>query len=180
MKDEEFRKRLSEVADWVIPKTERETSLNAKKKRGRKSAEDQYMEYCEEIFHEQHGGINPTIAPMLLRVKRSAETCRDCGQHCPNGRQTEAKLHTKGKKSAWREKCLTCGMFQNPFNGRFELTGSAASIKFNDFMRDTKNKYKTKGNQARAQMIKQPKADCTVIENGHETITFYHDSNAEK
>lgn len=180
MDEEEFRRRLSEVADWEIPKTPRETSLNNRKKRGRKSNEDEYMELREEIFHEEFDGINPTYAPMLTRVKRCGVTCDDCGQHCPDGRETEAKLHTKGKKRVWRQKCLTCKKFQNPFTGEFNLTGCQASIKFNDFMRETKGVYKTRGNEERRKvMVEKTKIEQTktVVENEHETITFYHEKN---
>lgn len=155
MDDEEFKRKLSEVAEWKLPDTPRETSLNAKKKRGRKSNEEQYMELREELFHEEFGGVNPTYAPMLTRVKYKPTTCEDCGECCPKGREKEAKLHKKNGKTVWRQKCVTCNKFQNPFNGKFELTGSAASIKFNDFMRETKGVYKTKGNELREQ-VKDP------------------------
>lgn len=179
MDDEEFRRRLSEVAEWKIPDTPRETSLNQKKKRGRKSREDEYMELREEIFHEEFGGVNPTYAPMLTKVKRCAVDCDDCGQHCPNGREKEAKLQEKNGKSAWRQKCLTCGKFQNPFTGEFNLTGSAASIKWNDFMRETKGAYKTAGNERRelAKVVVKP-IPTTVIETDKGTITFYHEKKA--
>lgn len=153
MDDKEFRRRLSEVADWKIPETQQETSNNAKKKRGRKSNDEIYMELREQIFHEEFDGINNTIPPMLVKVKRCSTTCDDCGEHCPNGREKEAKLQEKNGKRAWRQKCVTCGKFQNPFNGKFELTGSAASIKFNDFMRETKGAYKTQGNEARESVL---------------------------
>jgi len=171
MKDEDFKKRLSEVADWIIPKTDRETTITAKKKRGRKSNEQQYMELREEIFHQEFDGINPTYPPMLTRVKRCGKNCEDCGAYCPNGRETEAKLHKKGDKKAWRKKCLTCGLYQNPFNGKFELTGSAASIKFNDFMKELKH------NAEQKKIIINKKSASTVIENDQEKITFYHENS---
>ena len=180
MRDEEFKKKLSEVADWEIPKTPRETSLNNRKKRGRKSNEDEYMELREEIFHKEFDGVNNTIPPMLTRVKRCPTTCEDCGRECAQGRETEAKLHQKNGKSVWRKKCLTCGKFQNPFTGEFNLTGSQASIKFNDFMRETKGVYKTRGNEERRKvMLEKTKVEQTktVVENEHETITFYHEKN---
>jgi hypothetical protein len=176
MDDEEFRRRLSEVAEWKLPDTPRETSLNQKKKRGRKSAEEKYQDEHEEIFMELFEGVNPTYPPMLTRVKRCAVTCEDCGEHCANGRQTEAKLQEKNGKTAWRKKCLTCNKYENPFNNKYELTGQAASIKWNDFMRETKGAYKTKGNEQRKQVL----ANKTVIDNYSETITFYHDYNKLK
>lgn len=174
MDDKEFKRRLSEVAEWKIPETPRETSLNAKKKRGRKSNEDEYMELREEIFYEEFGGVNNTYPPMLTKVKRCAVTCEDCGKHCSNGRETEAKLQEKNGKTAWRRKCVTCGKFQNPFNGQYELSGSAASIKWNDFMRETKGVYKTQGNERRKIVSTKHQIEKTVKETETGTITFYH------
>jgi hypothetical protein len=175
MNDEEFKRRLSEVAEWKLPDTPRETSLNAKKKRGRKSAEDQYQDEHEEVFLELFEGVNPTYPPMLVKVKRCAITCDDCGKHCANGREKEAKLQEKNGKAAWRQKCLTCGKFENPFNGKFELTGSAASFKWSDFMRETKGVYKTTANELRKQVL----VNKTVLNNSAETITFYHDNKSK-
>jgi hypothetical protein len=179
MDDEEFKRRLSEVAEWTIPETPRETSLNAKKKRGRKSAEEKYQDEHQEVFMELFEGVNPTYAPLLTRVKRCAVTCDDCGEHCANGRTKEAKLQEKNGKAVWRQKCLTCKKYQNPFNGKFELTGPAASIKFNDFMRETKGVYKTQGNERRKEVMIVD-SEKTVIENSQETIIFYHNSASMK
>jgi hypothetical protein len=174
MDDKEFRTRLSEVAEWKLPDTPRETSLNQKKKRGRKSNEERYEEEHEQVFLELFDGVNPTYAPMLTKVKRCATNCDDCGEHCANGRNKEAKLQEKNGKTVWRQKCLTCNKFQNPFNGKFELTGQAASIKWNDFMRETKGAYKTAGNEKRKAVLVKEKTK-TTFENERETITFYHD-----
>lgn len=177
MDDKEFRKRLSEVADWIIPKNNQETTITGKKKRGRKSNDEKYMELREQIFQEEFDGVNNTIAPVVTRVKRCPVTCEDCGAYCPNGREKEAKLHEKNDKKVWRQKCVTCGKFENPFNGKYELTGSAASIKFNDFMRETKGVYKTQGNERRQIAVERNK---TIIQSDTGTITIYQDSAEEK
>jgi hypothetical protein len=174
MTNDEFKQKLSEVAEWKLPDTPRETSLNQKKKRGRKSAEEKYQDEHQEVFLELFEGVNPTYAPMLTKVKRCAITCDDCGEHCPNGRNKEAKLQEKNGKAAWRQKCLTCNKYQNPFNGKFELTGQAASIKWNDFMRETKGAYRTLANEKRKEVLVKEKTK-TTFENERETITFYHD-----
>lgn len=145
MDDKEFRRKLSEVADWKIPETPRETSLNAKKKRGRKSNEEQYMELREEIFLEEFGGVNPTYPPMLTKVKPAATTC-ECGRVCETGCQKEAKLYTSKGKNHWRWKCHTCGMTQDPYTGEFCLNSQKASVVWNSFLRETKGAYASKGN----------------------------------
>jgi hypothetical protein len=176
MDDAEFKRKLSEVAEWKIPETPRETSLNAKKKRGRPSQEEQYQELREEIFFEEFGGENPTYPPMLIKVHCQAVNCDDCGKLCEQGRRKEAKLHEKHGKRVWREKCVTCNRFQNPFNGEFELTGSMASMKFNDFMRKTKGAYQTRGNELRrSKMVTHDQIVSESWEDDLVIITSYHD-----
>ena len=76
---------------------------------------------------------------------------------------------------------MTCRMFENPYTGEFNLTGPAASIKFNDFMRGSKGVYKTQANERRAnRMLTQPKEVKHQIEDSESVITFYHDFNEKK
>lgn len=180
MDDKTYKQRLSEVAEWKIPDTPRETSLNAKKKRGRKSAEDEYMELREELFHEEFGGVNQTFPPMLLRVKVQPTTCDDCGDICPNGRQKEKKLYEtgQGKARTWRERCLTCERAKNPFTGKFDLTPTEASRAWTNFLRETKGLYKTAGNQARA-MMSNPNGNV-LKEDDENIIISYPENNGQR
>lgn len=176
MDDELFKKKLSEVANWRIPQTITGTASGDEKKsrkRGRPTKEEQYQNEHEKIFFEEFEGSNPTFPPQLVKIKKSACVCEDCGEYCPNGREKEAKLHKKKDKTVWRQHCLTCNRWQNPFNNKFELEGTKASIKFNDFLKETKGVYKTKGNERRAEVTINK--DKTMIDNEAETITFYHD-----
>lgn len=177
MDDAEFKRRLSEVAEWKLPDTPRETSLNQKKKRGRKSAEEKYQDEHEEVFMELFEGVNPTYAPMLLKVKCQPTDCVKCGQHCPNGRQEEKKLYEANKKKHWRTRCVTCGKTENPYTGKFDLTNGNASAVWNSFVRDTKGAYKSKGNIKKEQLT--PLNNGTRIENEHEIITFYHGNKSQ-
>lgn len=176
MDNEEFKRRLSEVADWKIPATPRETSLNAKKKRGRPSAEEQYQDAREEMFFEEFGGVNPTYPPMLVKLKNQECVCEDCGNTCPSGRKKETKLYETGAKKVrtWREKCLTCNKAKNPFTGAFDLTISEASYVWTDFLRDSKGMYKTKANAAREAMALKS-SNPNAIETDQEIITFHPD-----
>jgi hypothetical protein len=175
MDDEEFRRRLSEVAEWKLPETPRETSLNQKKKRGRKSNEQRYEEEHEQVFLELFDGTNPTYAPMLTKIKYQPTTC-ECGRVCNNGCEKEAKLYQKKDKCHWRWKCKTCGMTQDPYTGEFTLNAQKASLVWSAFLRETKGAYKTAGNELRKKFM----IDKTIIENPVETITFYHDYKQEK
>lgn len=154
MKEEEFLNKLSEVALWKIPETEQETSINAKKKRGRKSAEELYQESHEEVFLEMFNGVNPSQAPMLLKVHNACD-CEDCGKHCADGRHKTMKYHNTNNTPHWRERCDTCGMSKDPYTGCFNLNGTQASIKWNSFLKDTKGVYQTEGNQRRFEIIRK-------------------------
>jgi hypothetical protein len=173
MDNEEFKRRLSEVADWKLPDTPRETSLNQKKKRGRKSAEDVYQETREEIFFEEFGGVNPTYPPMLLKVKRQPTVC-ECGRVCEHGCEKEAKLYETKTKNHWKVKCKTCGMTQDPYTGEFNLNAQKASVVWHSFLRETKGTSQSKGNIAKGLVKSKPTDDSTILENDKEIITFHH------
>jgi len=149
MDDELFKQKLSQVAEWKLPDTPRETSLNAKKKRGRKSAEEKYQDEHEEVFMELFDGTNPTYAPMLTRIKHTPYNC-ECGKICDNGCEKEAKLYQTQTKAIWRWKCHTCGMTQDPYTGEYNLNPQKASIVWNSFLRETKGAYASKGNLAKS------------------------------
>ena len=153
MDDELFKKRLSEVAEWRIPKTITSTATGEpKRKRGRPTAEELYQREHEEVFLEIYEGVNPTYPPQLLKLKNQATTCEDCGEHCPNGRKKETKLYDTGGKKNWRERCMTCQRSRNPFTGKFDLTFQEASFIWSDFLKERKGIYNTKKNQAREDM----------------------------
>lgn len=183
MDDEEFRTRLSEVADWIIPDTPRETSVNAKKTRGRKSHENVYCEMHEELFLEHFDGKNPSHAPMLVRVKRAAVNCEHCGQHCAKGRETEARIHLANKKLHWRQRCVTCNLNKNPYTGEFDLRPGESGVVWNQFMRDSKGVYQTAGNMAReisaAHNMQHRSKIQQVIEHAEGTITIFTDSRSD-
>lgn len=169
MDDEEFKRRLSEVAEWRIPETITGTKDgDAKKRRGRKSSEELYQEAREEIFLEEFGGVNHTFPPQILKVKKESCVCNDCGKFCESGRQKEKKLYETGtaKKRNWRERCVTCGLHQNPFTGKFELQPQAASHVWTDFLRERKGEYKSKF--ARAQELLKDQEEIRINpENPH-------------
>ena len=148
MDDEEFRRRLSEVAEWKLPDSPRDASLNAKKKRGRKSKEEQYQDEHQEVFMELFEGVNPTYAPLLTRVKYTPTTC-ECGRVCSSGCEKEAKLCKTKDKTIWKWKCKTCGLTQDPYTGEYTLNSQKASIVWNSFLRETKGCYASKGNLAK-------------------------------
>lgn len=150
MDDKLFKQKLSEVAEWKIPDTPRETSLNAKKRRGRKSDEEKYQEEHEQVFMELFDGVNPTYAPMITKLKTQGCDCTDCGRFCDQGRRVEFKHFDTNGTPHWRGSCKTCGLWEDPYTGEFTLTsGTESSIKWQTFHKETKGKYLSKGNKAK-------------------------------
>jgi hypothetical protein len=152
MDDKEFKRRLSEVAEWTIPETEQETSNNAKKKRGRKTNEELYQEEHEQIFLEIFEGVNPTKAPLLLKIKYCPYNC-ECGRTCTDGCQKEAKLYQKSGKAHWRWKCKSCGMTQDPYTGEYSLSSQKASVVWHSFLKESKGLYQSKGNMVKQKQV---------------------------
>jgi hypothetical protein len=149
MNDEEFKRRLSEVAEWKLPDTPRETSLNAKKKRGRKSKEELYQDEHEEIFLELFEGTNPTYHPLITKIKYQATICDACGRNCTCSCEKEAKLYQTNGKKIWKWKCKTCGMTQDPYTGEYSLSSQKASVVWNSFLRESKGIHNSKGNRVK-------------------------------
>jgi hypothetical protein len=168
MNDEEFKRRLSEVAEWEMPKLKDWEIKEAKKSaRGKhkRTEEELYQLEHEQAFLEIFQGINPTHKPILIKVIHQPILC-ECGEIRDDGCPRDLKLHHANGKCHWRQKCLGCGKSQNPYTGKFDLGPQRASVVWAAFLRDTKGIYKTKGNLAKAA-------------NQQETITFYPDSKSE-
>lgn len=141
MKDQEFKEKLSQVAEWKIPKDNQETSKNAKRKRGRKSKEELYQEEHEEVFLDLFDGVNPTIAPLILKLKYNPTICEDCGKQCPTGCHKETKVYEANNKRHWRKRCVTCNLHENPYTKKYDLESSKASIVWNTWLKDVSKRY---------------------------------------
>lgn len=144
MNNEKFLDLLSKVAHWEIPDVT--TGGNPKKGPGRKSAEEKFQEQHEEVFLDMFNGKNPTLHPVITKVKVASCLCEDCGKFCENGRKKDlSQYHTN--RPHWREKCLTCGMGQNPETGQFDLTKERFNPVWSNWLRKTSDKpyvYKKK------------------------------------
>lgn len=146
MQNDKFLELLSKVATWEIPDVTR--GGNPKKGPGRKSTEELYQEEHEEIFLDMFDGKNPTLHPLVTKIKVAACVCDDCGKFCENGRQKDiTQYHTN--RPHWREKCLTCGMNENPETGKFDLHQKEFNYVWSQWLRKTSGKsyaYKKKKN----------------------------------
>ena len=133
MDNELFKQKLSEVADWTIPKLSPTDVKQAKKRaRGRRSNEEKYEEEHEEIFLEIFQGVNPTCPAELTNLKIAAVDCPNCGKHCPNGRREEIKYYpaTPGHIAHRRNRCLECNKYRDPDHGTWDLPQGPAAQRY--------------------------------------------------
>lgn len=153
MNDEEFKLKLSLVAEWRIPDTVTGTKDGiAKKKRGRKSEEEKFQAAHEEIFNEIHGGKNPYFPPIIDKVKCIPVTCEDCGKHCENGRHKEKKQYETNHRH-WRERCVTCNLFKHPETGEYSVTVTEASNLWSKWLRKVNPRYVKKDYEGDSEVI---------------------------
>lgn len=139
MKDEEFKSKLSEVADWQLKDFSAETSPSGRTYKKRKVGKINVNEDDLSSTDEEDLDLdaNADSAPVeLLRVKVQACTCEDCGRYCEGGRKTEAKKHTGNNKNHWRERCLTCNLYFNPFTDKFDLKQNMVASTWVNWLRD--------------------------------------------
>ena len=132
MDDAEFKQKLSQVAEWRVPKLKEWQVEQAKQKargKGRPSNGDLYQEEHNKIFLEIFNGVNPTYAPEITKLKIQAVTCGDCGEICEQGRRTETKFCAGGRNEvAYRkERCVECNLYRDPATGKFTITAGRST-----------------------------------------------------
>ena len=148
MNQDEFKQKLSQVAEWEIPNVTCGGNT-APKKRGRKSAEELYQQAHEAEFNDLHNGKNPTVSIALTKVKVASCVCEDCGRYCENGRRKEISQYQTNRPH-WRSKCITCGLNENPETGAFDLNQHQFNVAWSQWLRKTSDKpyaYKPKKEQ---------------------------------
>ena len=173
MDDAEFKQKLSEVAEWRVPKLKDHEVALAKQRargKGRPSSEDLYQEEHNKIFLEIFNGVNPTYAPEITKVKIQAVTCGDCGELCEQGRRTEIKFCAAGRNEMpyRKERCVECNLYRDPDTGKFTVsTGRSTHV----FAQHAKNKWselKAEKKALRTQFLKTaPHSESNI------TITSY-------
>lgn len=149
-----FKQQLSAVAEWSIPKLSPSDLKEANRKRGRKSNEEIYQEEHEQEYIQLYDGCNPTHPIQLDRLKTICQTCEDCGKTCEKGREKELKFYKKNSKVYWRQKCLVCGLFKNPYTQRFELNVNQAQSAVLSYLSDVKDSEYATFNQ---EIVKEDK-----------------------
>jgi hypothetical protein len=176
MDNEEFKRRLTEVAEWTTPKVKFDPTSRRRLKSGDPEAP-------ELEFVQKYGLVHESMPPEIKKIKNAPVDCEDCGQHCRNGRCVEAKLHESSGVAHWRRHCATCNRTQNPWTKEYDLRSGEVGIVWNEYWRSVTVKNKTKLKKFTPVTV-VPKAVSdntkTVVEDEDSVITFYHDFKEKK
>lgn len=137
MDNELFKQKLSEVAEWRIPKLSKSEIKAATKRRGRgrPTGEEQYQEEHEQAFIELFDGVNPTHHLEITEIKHQPRPCEDCGKMV-EGRKKDIKIYRYGTVVGRKEHCLNCDLHKDPYTGEFKYaSGTEASAAWTDYAR---------------------------------------------
>lgn len=152
MDDLEFKRKLSEVAEWKIPENLQELEKATPRKR-RKTKVIEYDESSENNGNEDFNGVEETISQganlplQLVGLKVKPAVCEDCGRRCKTGHRKETKLFETKTHKAWRHHCLTCGFYSNPYTGEFDLSKENYTVVWTDWGRGVKDSQYVRKNQ---------------------------------
>lgn len=117
MRDEEFKQRLSQVANWHMQRCDKEGKGSYKKK------------------------SDPDVPEHLVvtGLKYQAQPCEDCG-NIVQGRRKDIRIYRYGQTNARKEHCLTCDRHKDPYTGEFTCdSGTVASRLWLDYARYNKH-----------------------------------------
>lgn len=128
MDDQEFRRRLSEVAEWHIPKTV-DRALDGRRRRGRPS-----------IDEEDQDINNITVPPQLIKIKTQPQVCEDCHKICDQPRNIESRCFEEVGIRHWRTRCLSCNLYRHPDTNEFTLNPSNSTMYFRQWCKQIKKK----------------------------------------
>ena len=157
MNNDEFLKRLSEVAEWHRPQCgpNGAVSINKRAKNAPQHpgpitqteldemTDEQAQDYYDQLMEYKASLPNDGVPPEIIKLKSLATDCTDCGQHCPNGRRTESKISIIGKHH-WRTKCLACNLYKDPATNKFTLEPHRVPTYLNAYYRPKLGIYKSK------------------------------------
>lgn len=118
MKPDEYLRKLSEVAEWEVPKIDeinRPKHLPvAQRPRSRWASEEERLEYIDEVTPDfVVGGRNLTMMPRIKRIKQEPKPCElGCGEMVLA--QKIDKTHHQWPEPHWRTKCTNCQHYVHP------------------------------------------------------------------
>jgi hypothetical protein len=133
MNNDEFLKRLDEVAEWHRPQCG-PTGGPKHLKRDRlvehpgELTEQELSEMSETELNKYHSRLmdwleqqpNYSTGPEIKKLKYEPRSCEDCGKVCKKPRVVEAKLVQQPVRY-WRTRCNICCLYQDPATKEFSL-----------------------------------------------------------
>ena len=130
-----FEQLLSELGEFKRPKlsdTDIKQAMKSQRSVGRPSAEDQFQVEHFREYLERHGGINPTHAPELVKLKTCERKCDDCDRVLQGAPRRDIKYFTRQPNhiNHMRIRCLDCGFYRHPETGVYDLAQGPACQTF--------------------------------------------------
>jgi hypothetical protein len=156
MDKELFKQRLSEVAEFRMPKLSPSDIKEAGQRargRGRPTKESLYQDLHEVEFLDLFQGHNPTMVAELVKVNIKPHDCEDCGQHLTVSREMQIKFYRAmpGHISHRRDRCVTCNRYRDPNTGEFTLPqGPACQV----YLNWAKAEFSARNKQAKKDLAK--------------------------
>lgn len=139
MDNEQFLKKLTEVAEWEIPDSIKGTLHQPKHRANYEYLEqddaDVELQDPDLLTEEEINRINLSFPPRLLKVKVQPVWCTYCGRFCEKGLEQEVRLH-RLPRNHWRRRCITCGKYQDPYTKEINLTLAKANSLWLDWCRE--------------------------------------------
>lgn len=118
MKDELFKQKLSEVAEWHMPKI----TLDGVERRKLKGKDDQFYEQHREEFLKRVNYVLPGTQPVITKLLDQNKTCEDCGLQPKKPREVLIKVSEGcGLDKHLRRKCKSCDLWQDPRTGQYTV-----------------------------------------------------------
>ena len=197
MNNEEFLKKLSEVAEWVRPQTGPNGHPSIAKGKNYKPpehpgpiteeeldamTETEAEQYYKQLMAWRESQPNNSVPPEITQLKIQAVDCEDCGQHCENGRRVETRLCSTGQPH-WRTRCQVCDRYKDPATGKFTLTPKETHNYLLCYYRPKlgvyKSKYQPEPAKKEIQVIKNKIREYTVVETEDSIIRSFDDESSK-
>lgn len=137
MDKKEFEQKLSAVAEWRYPKIVLD-GVERRRRRGRPSKEELQEQQEEQHMYDLFNGVNPTQPPELTKIKPCETLCPNCHKSVVGNCHVEKRFVVTMKTPHWREHCLTCDHWRNPYTGVFDVKASDAGTVWGLYLRASK------------------------------------------
>jgi hypothetical protein len=156
---DKYKELLSTVAEWShthvpenVTRARLQGRMRALEKRRQEQQEQLQLESldpladpCEEQEEPEDSTVemtiheNPTLPPLVTKIKYKSTQCDQCGMICEGSVHRQKRIYECADVKHWRERCMTCDRFQNPYTGKFDLPIMEAATVWNGYVRRKTN-----------------------------------------